>query len=641
MATEIPVKYYNQTGKGEKKYNCQWWLEDEKDIFTHVMAGLTEISKRQMERNRRNVIHRRLYGNDLGNVNSTNIYSTLKTGNYSDSKLRLNVVKAAIDTVTSKIAKNRPRPLFLTNKGNFPQQERAKKLTQYVAGQFKAMDIYSLGQLVFRDAGIWGTGTLKIYKDVEGEVLRAERVLVDEVVVDDAEAVYNNPRCQYQRRYVHRNVLAAMFADEPEKLRMIKEATGKGYDRNVPDNIEQSNMLFTAEAWHLPSGPNAEDGMHALVIENGTLFVEPYTKDYFPIRTQYWTPPVIGYYGEGIVKEIAGIQLEINYLLRYLQEAQHLVCSPMLFMQHGSQMMNKLTNKIGEVNYYTGQPPTWYTPSAMSSEVYQHLWALYQKAFEIVGVSELSATLKKPAGLESKPALREYNDIETERFALVGQSYENFYMDIAKIIVDLSRDMYEDGIDMTVKVKGKDFIESIKWSDVDMDEDEYVMDIFPTSFLPTTPAGRREAVQDLIDMGLPQQYAFSLMDFPDIEAFVSLETSSLELTRKMIDQIITEGKYESPEPFMDLQLAVKEAQHAYCRGRIDDVEPERLELLQRWMSQALTLMNAAQPEAPAGPPAPGAPPPMPTPMPGAPMAGPPAGGAPPAPPTNGLPPTMQ
>jgi hypothetical protein len=50
----------------------------------------------------------------------------------------------------------------------------------------------------------------------------------------------------------------------------------------------------------------------------------------------------------------------------------------------------------------------WFTlRQAMHPEVYNHLDRLYQRAYEISGISELSATGKKPAGLESGAALQD------------------------------------------------------------------------------------------------------------------------------------------------------------------------------------------------------------------------------------------
>lgn len=639
MADEIPKIHYNQ-GSGSKTLDPKWWTYDDTEAHNHVIGCCRSIEERQTYRRRRNVMHARMYSNQFLAAMNSNIYARPQTPAAQEARVTLNVVKACIDTVSAKIAKNKPRPLFLTTRGNQAQRQRAKKLTQYVDGVFKDAKIYEHGQKSFRDCGIFGTGFVKLIPDYDKKRICAERVLPDEIVVDDVEALYGSPRTIYQRRWVHREVVLDSWGDTDAKRALI-ETCDAGGDNVRPDITPQGDMLYVVEAWHLPSGESAKDGKHVIAISNCTLAIDEYKKDYFPIFQLYWTPPVVGYYGAGIVEEICGLQIEINKLLRDIQQGQHRMCAPQIWIENSTHVNKPVTNEIGAIYRFTGQAPTFYAPSAMAAEVYNHVWNIYKRAFEIVGVSEMAATLRKPAGLESRAALREFNEIETERFALVAQAYERFYMDIAGAVVDMSRDLYEDAGELSVNVPGRKFIETVDWEEADMEADSYVMEVFPTALLPNTPSGRLDRVQEMMEAGLiDKTYAMSLLDFPDVENVVSLETASFENISMIIDDIIEKGKYRQPEQFMDLGLAVKMAQEAYLRGQTEGVEEERLELLRTFMKQTLTLMLASEkkPEndvssmpPPSGPPsAPGIMPPAPV-----------NGAAPPAPPAAAPPPMVQ
>jgi hypothetical protein len=100
--------------------------------------------------------------------------------------------------------------------------------------------------------------------------------------------------------------------------------------------------------------------------------------------------------------------------------------------------------------------------------------------------------------------------------------------------------------------------------------------------------------------------------------------------------MIEKGRYHPPETFSNLEFAIQRVQSAYLRAKIDKVPEERLELLRRYMDDAIRVLQTQQmaqvatqqammPEgAPApggGAPAPGAPP-----MEGAPMEAPPEAG---------------
>lgn len=583
-------------------------------------------------------MHARMYGNQFLQQFNSNIYANPRAIGSQELRVTLNVAKACVDTAGAKIAKNRPRPLFLTTRGTDGQKLRAKKLTQYMDGVFYDARVYKATQAVFRDAGIFGSGFVKIIASEQLGKIQAERVLPDEVVVDDVEGVYGSPRTMYHRRYMDRSLVLGLWGgDDPAKQALIKTAAGGSAGTRGPGASDQSDMLYVVEAWHLPSSPDAEDGKHIICIAEATLLEEDYDKNYFPIVPFYWTRPVVGYYGAGIIEEIAGLQLEINKLLRDIQQAQHKMCAPQIWIENSTHVAKPITNEIGSINKYTGKPPTFYAPTAMSNEVYNHVWNLYRRAFEIVGISELSATLKKPAGLESRAALREYNDIETERFALIGQDWEDLHLQIADIVVDLSKDLFSSSEKLSVNVPGKKFIETIKWSEVDMDKDQYVMTVFPTALLPNTPSGRLDRVQDLIDGGLlDTEEAKSLLDFPDVESVMSLETASRDSIAMILDNIVDEGEYQGPEQFMDLDMALKMAQYTYLRGITESLEDERLELLNRFMKQVLAIkgqaaesVKTAEAVASPGLPQPGqAPQPAPGPAPQAPI-GPGGEGTPP------------
>ena len=89
-----------------------------------------------------------------------------------------------------------------------------------------------------------------------------------------------------------------------------------------------------------------------------------------------------------------------------------------------------------------------------------------------------------------------------------------------------------------------------------------------------------------------------------------------------IEEMVENGNFVSPEPYMNLEYGIVRFQQAYNLAILNQVPEERLELLRRWISQAEALIQMAQP---------------PQPMPGAaPMGG--APGSPALPP--GMPPGM-
>ena len=543
------------------------------------------------------VKYARLYDNKdiLGylNFNSTNRNSRF----VQHSNITMNVVKSCIDTAQSKIAKSKPRVQFLTEEGNFSLQERAKKMTKYVEGVFYDQDVYEKAQKMFISACVFGTGVLKVYH--ENGKIQVENVFIQEIKVDNQEGMYGKPRQMHQVKQVSKDVLMAQF---PEHIDAIINATSKN-TINRGNKVYATEMVEVIESWHLPSNQHSNDGRHVITIENTILFDEKYEKDYFPFVFFKWSDRLAGFYGQGLAEQLLSIQVEINKMLKNIQKAIHLIAVPRVGVDAASKVStNMLTNEIGMMFKYAGSPPSFFTPQAMNAEVYNHLKWLIQSAYEITGITQLSATGKKPAGLDAAVALREYQDIETERFMITAQRYEQLFLDLAEIVIDMSRDMYKEDSKLKVKVQSSKFIETINWKDVDLDDSKFILKMFPVSLLPSTPAGKLQKVQELLQGGLiGQEQALNLLDFPDLDKAQSLEMASLKLAEKQLAKIIEKGEYVSPEPQQGLELALKLAQQQYLKQKIDNLPEDRLELILRYIDDVDRLIKQAQPEAPVAP----------------------------------------
>ena len=474
-------------------------------------------------------------------------------------------------------------------------QRKAKRLTKFTSGQFYGSKIYEVAPKVFLDACVFGTGVMKIFEH-DGEI-KCERVFPDEIVVDDLEARYGNPRQMFQRKVVDKQVLASLF---PEFAEDIHNASSVEDDDTLYRASEQIECI---EAWHLPSSKDAKDGRHVIAIENATLMDDSWERDDFPFAFIRWTNRLLGFFGQGLAEQLTGIQVEINRLLRNIQQQMHLA-TPKVFVESGSKISKAhINNEIWGVIEYAGTPPQFFVPKTVSGEIFSHLDRLFNRAYEIAGVSQLAAGAKKPAGLESGVALREFQDIESERFLMVAKAYEQLFLDAADQMIDIAREVSARGESFEVISQGDDDIEKIKWADIDLERNEYVMKVYPTSLLPTTPAAKLQKVIEMLQAGmLTQQEARALLDYPDLEAVNNMATASQELFNMMIERILEKGIYQAPEPYMNLSMGIAMMQSAYLRAKINSVPEARLDLFRRFIEDSIALLARMQAQA--------APPPM-------------------------------
>ena len=579
-----------------------WWETGVDDCHDELMGVINELNDNHYDRMLANLDYLKVYSQrryDLQDFRQ----GVVKTASYAldkrdDMRMRLNVTQSMIDTITSKIGKNRPRPMYLTEGGDYSLRTKAKMMGRMMEGLFLQSKLYDIMPKIFQDSCIFDLGVLKIYQ--ENGKIYVERVFANEILWDMDDALYGEPQSLYQVKKVHKSYLLDRFSGFSSE---INNLLGGKQEEN-PD----SELIECVEAWHLPTSPESGDGRHVICIEGVTLLDEEYTRTQFPFLFLKWSDSIVGFGGISLAEQLYPVQKEINSLCIRIQQSMHLLSVPLVFIQAGSKVApSHIRNQPGTIIHYNGQPPVVYTPQAVHPEVFNHLDRLYQRAYEISGISELSATGKKPAGLESGAALRIYHDIETERFILIGRRYESAFMSAAEHYFDLAEEIVAEQGSFPVQTTYRREMTKVDFEKIRMARDEFILEPFPVSILPSLPAGKLQTVQELINIGVidKKEQITRLLDFPDLNSVSQVYEAAEADVEWRISKILDEGEYVGPEPYMDLNLAKQRFQLAYLEARQKGVEPEKIALLDEFIVQCQTMLNQVQtppqglPESPA------------------------------------------
>ncbi len=172
----------------DSSLQVNWWKSDsESEVHKNVKAWTNHVEKQQQYRTVDNLRYLRLYSNYEILGLGANSYSRPETNYGISNRVTLNIIQSMCDTVQSKIAKNKPKPTFLTKGAEWSLRSKAKKLNQFIEGQFYSQKIFEKAQMAFLEGCIFGTGALKFYKCTETNKVKCERVFTDEILVDDIE----------------------------------------------------------------------------------------------------------------------------------------------------------------------------------------------------------------------------------------------------------------------------------------------------------------------------------------------------------------------------------------------------------------------------------------------------------------------
>lgn len=593
-----------------------WFDAPEQDLAANVSELCKQL--RTLDAPRRERYRRLLSHFENRNVGGLDAHEYASVHEDEERRKIVNLSRGIVDAVQARVGKNRPKATFLTDRGDYGTQRQAKKLEAFCVGILEKSEFYSVRglPLVARDAALLGTGVFKAAEEVIGQRgdISVERTLPWTVLVDPMEAQYGKPRSIYQYHTVNRQKLARLYPDHAEAIKEAPSAERFGADARQVDEVT------VYEAWHLASYDGCDDGKHVICLENVTLDDQKWTSTRSPFFFVHWTEPTAGFWGDSLLEDVEEMDVQFNEILLQINQAIWHHASPKILEPREAEIEEcAWDNDVRGVRIkYSGlQAPQLVAPSPVSPDVARQAEWYRATAYQQSGVSELSATSRKPAGLDSGAALREFNDIESERFIIRGYGIEGLVVAGARRIVDAARRLEADGIPCVARTVRKrrrsSFVESIKWSQVNLDDDAFVIKIFPTSALPDTPSYKIAAVQEYYQAGLlTHDQMASLLDFPDLEGTMDLSTAPYEIVLDQIEQMLEESIPVIPEPFQRLDLCVSMGRNAYLRGRIDRMEDDRLELLRRYVTDAENMMQrataAAAPAKPTMPAMPEAPP---------------------------------
>lgn len=588
--------------KQEKQKTPQgwkWWNARTNDeLKNQVLESATFLKTQQQYRFTQAGIYAKLYGNQpLYNFAGSNLGKIAGSAqNLPVDRPTMNVVQSCIDTLVSRISQSKPKPTFLTDNGDYKQRKLAKQMNDFINGELYQTKAHDLGELMLRDGAVFGTGCLKIY-ETDDHKIALERKLLTEIFVDPNDAYYGKPTQMFELKLVDRSILQELFPKYKSDIALAEQA----FPENSADgNRSISDQIIIVEAWHLPSSKSSNDGRHVIICSAGKILDEPYTKDYFPFAFFHYSPRPLGFWGQGLAEQLMGTQSQINEMLITISRSINLVGVPRVFVEAGSKVGKaSLNNNIGAIVPYSGTKPIYEVAPCIPQEMYAQLERLIQFAYQQSGISALAATAQKPAGLNSGEAIRSYDDLQSDRFAALQKRYVNVYEDLAYKFCDMAKDIAErEGSYQTI-YPNKDGTKEINLPDVKHLDDPFVIQCYDTSSLPKEPAGRLQKVTEMMQAGLvsPEE-GRRLLDFPDIEQVDKLANASEERILQVLDQIVEEGKYTPPDPFMDLLLAEKLVSQYYNLYVAANLEESKAQKLRDFFTQIQTLKQAAMPPPP-------------------------------------------
>lgn len=587
----------------------QWWLaKDDKDLLAQLLSTTAFLKNYHSARIRQASLYTRLFsGKPLYNYLAST--STLDNSQQMPmGRPTANVVYSCVDTLTSRITQDEPTPVFLTDASHYKERKVALEMNNFIAGEFYRCDAHSLGAEIFRDTATLGNGFIKIVE--KDNKVALERTLETELLVDFNDAYYRRPRALIQTKLCDRGLLVDMFPKAEEK---IMTAQGGTVDSSPQSTDTVSDQIIIAEGWHLPSGKDAKDGRHAYVCSEGIIDDDrEFNKTDFPFEKLDYNQNTVGWFSQGLAEILFPIQMEIYKRLIFQSQCMEMQAPKWIISELSKVLETAFNNNIQSIVKVKtmAEAPQFLAPPANGSDNTEYIAWLIENAYAMAGISALSASAQKPAGLNSGEAQRVFQDNQSIRFAALQKRYQKFYNGLAYKMIDKAVDISKREGKYSTVYPSRDGTREIDLPLAGKElKDTYVIKALNESALPKDPAGRQAKLSEMLAANeITNQEFRRLSRLPDLEQSDQLAVALEERVLHDLDQIIEEGKkgYSPPDAFIldPTNLAETLTVQTINKYSVTDVEEEKMDLLRDYYTAIQVLKQAAAPPAPIAAPQP-------------------------------------
>lgn len=444
--------------------------------------------------------------------NLVGYWSLVNNKDNMTSSINENVIQSCIDALVSQLASKNTRPYISTVNGTYNEMQIAKQAQQYFDNLYDDQKVTVKVTEAFRDACIFGTGF--IYIDPDKKTI--DKALPWQVMYRPAEDSYGNiTRVYYEREW---------------------------YPTSFLPNYKGKEEYVTYGVYY-----DTANKVRATIINNKVENIYQWDCDALPIVKIHYNNPLFGKDTTSIVDILYGIQMKLDDLYGTISEAIRRNPALTFIVPQGSDVkVTALNNRVGHILSYKPiegitNPVSSVTPDFIASQYIDMVNMLKNDAYELVGISKLSAQSQKPQGLDSGKALKTMNDIESERFEVQYKAVISMYIDIVKRCIKLFNP--NDSI-----LPNDSMRNPVLWQDLLNEYDKIKIQFSGLDILSKDPSTKVEQLNQLIQLGvISQAKASQFFDMPDIDAAYNYISNASNAVQAIINQCLSEDDYTIPD----------------------------------------------------------------------------------------------
>lgn len=438
-------------------------------------------------------------------------YWTLLDGSNYTSSINENVIASCIDSLTSMMAGKLTRPYISGINTTFNERQILQQAQQFFDIFIDRTNLNEVVTEAFRDSCIFGNGFIFI----DGRNKTVKKALPWQVIYKPAEKTYGKvTQVLYERK------------DYPATL--------------LPYKVDTPYVTYS-----IFYDTNAHQEVH--IVNNEIKEILPYLPNEVPFIQLNYTNPVYGRDATSVVDLLYGIQMKIHDLYQTFSEASRKNPAQTFLVPKGTDIkVTSLTNRVGQVIQYNPvegvyNPVQAVTPNFIGDQYIQAIQMLKNDAYEITGVSKLSAQSQKPTGLDSGKALQTMNDIESERFEVQQRAVIVAYTEAMRKCIECFN---PEELILPEDLNKK----PILWGDLQKLINKTKISFNALQYLSKDPSTRMAQIDNLEAKGyINRNQAMSYYNIPDTDAAYNYANNSYNAVQEIINEALYEEDYTIPD----------------------------------------------------------------------------------------------
>lgn len=537
------------------------------------------------------------------------------------AKHRLNHGRAIVQTMTAKIAGlDEPKSQQVTTDASWEEKRIAVWQDRFVEGNFHEsqglfQNIWDLGRHGFNLAGA-STGTVGLRVEPDFVFRRVSHQLRSTLNtwIDPHDRANGRPLTTVDLTWENPEILCEDPRWKKHKDFIMKSAQEVPYHLRPDGEVDfGTRMVKVITAWRLPFG--SFKGREARIVGGKAIQWDDYEHDQ-PRIAFFRMARCLGddFWSENLLESVLWALDTANDVVEQTERAMRLLSGMIVAYDTRSIAKKDLANAkdvtLMGFDGEKGGAPTAVAMPIVDNSRSQFKDELIRAAHEILGVDQMHTAGQRPEGMTSGRGVRMVAALFSERHSPIQRNWRHWIaVDTANLNVAAAREIGQHEPDWQVTWPGQDFDAKVPVSVLDRNtENKYTRRPYAVSEQKNTPGDRAELANELVQANTisPEQGAMIVSSTFDTPSETKAQSTQRRFFAKLIDLALHAEeddlrdpnfwamKYQSPPPWIDPALGMKQCFDAYLEAMIDDVPQFRRNILKRTLEELDWMIASAK-----------------------------------------------